>query len=120
MRGEIPDSLYGPMVDVLRERFGVEFQLWDTGGGCTALVGEFEGDVTVYLTDAPSSPHGRECMITDRAMRKVLGESTVGFAVGVYRDEHQTNIAYAEYPTAVTAHLPAIVAEQLTAAKGKP
>ena len=123
------ESLYGAMVDVLKAEFGVEFQLWDTGGGCDALVGEFEGDVTVYITDAPNSPHGRECQITDQPTRDALdhgtviaahGGSTVGFAVGVYRDDHCTNVAYGEYPNEATADLPVIVAEQLTAAKGKP
>ena len=110
------DSLYGPMVDVLREAFGVEFELWDTGGGCTALVGEFEADTTVYLTDAPSSRLGSECQISDRPLRRVLGEDNVGFAVGVYRDEHRTNVTYREYPHATTPMLPRIVAEQLAAA----
>lgn len=112
------ESLYGPMVDELRRAFGVEFQLWDTGGGCSALVGELEGDVTVYLTDAPGSSDGIECTISDRSRRNCYGESNVGFAVGVYRDEGCTQIAYAEYPTANTAALPVIVAEQLTAAGG--
>lgn len=110
------ESLYGAMVDVLEERFGVTFEFWDTGGGCTALVGEFEADTTVYITDAPASRLGRECQISDRALRTVLGESNVGFAVGVYRDERSTQIAYGEYPTATTRHLPTIVAEQLTTA----
>ena len=109
-------SLYGPMVDVLHKAFGVTFEFWDTGGGCTALVGEFEADVTVYLTDAPSSRLGRECQISDLPLRNVLGEANVGFAVGVYRDEHQTSVAYREYPHATTLMLPVIVAEQLAAA----
>lgn len=113
------ESLYGPMVDVLREAFGVTFELWHTGGGCTALVGDLEGDVAVYITDAPSAINGRECTITDSPTRKRVGESTVGFAVGIYREEHQTNVAYAEYPTANIAALPVIVTEQLTAATTK-
>lgn len=111
------ESKYGLMVDVLREAFGVVFELWDTGGGCTALVGEFEGDITVYLTDAPDSPNGQEAHITDQPTRERLGESTIGFAVGVYRDEHQDQIAYGEYPTANTRALPVIVREQLDAAR---
>jgi len=111
------ESLYGPMVDVLRERFGVEFEVRDTGGGCDALVGEFEGDTTVYITDAPDSPNGHECTITDQPTRVRVGESTVGFAVGVYRDEHSTQIAYGEYPTAVARHLPVIVAVTLEVAR---
>lgn len=107
------ESLYGPMVDVLREAFGVEFELWDTGGGCTALVGEFESDVSVYLTDAPNAPKGHEATITDCPTRRRLGESNVGFAVGVYRDEGSTQAAYGEYPTAMTTALPVIVTEQL-------
>jgi len=111
------ESLYGPMVDPLRERFGVEFEVRDTGGGCTALVGEFEGDTTVYITDAPNSPNGHECTITDQPTRVEVGESTVGFAVGVYSDEHSTQIAYDEYPSAAARHLPVIVTEQLQAAR---
>jgi hypothetical protein len=109
-------ELYGPMLDVLRQAFGVEFDYWNTGGGCTALVGDFEADTAVYLTDAPGSPNGHECQITDSPTRQRVGESTVGFAVGVYRDEHRTNVTYAEYPTAATRALPVIVAEQLKAA----
>jgi hypothetical protein len=107
------ESLYGPMVAILAHRFGVEFALTDTGGGCTALVGEFTDDLKVYLTDAPSSPNGQECQITNTPTRLRLGESTVGFAVGVYHDEGQTQVAYAEYPTATTTALPEIVSEQL-------
>jgi hypothetical protein len=125
MRGEKPDSLYGPMIDPLRERFGVTFQLWDTGGGCTALVGEFEGDVAVYITDAPNSFAGRECMITDQPARdrleagtipKLQGDSLFGFAVGVYVHQHQTNVTYGEYPDAGTAILPDLVSDELVAA----
>jgi hypothetical protein len=101
------------MVDVLKTRFGVEFQLWDTGGGCTALVGEFEGDVTVYITDAPGSINGYECTITSQRIRVALGESTVGFAIGVYRDEHRRNVTYCEYLNATTAELADLVTEQL-------
>lgn len=119
MRGENGDSLYGPMVDVLREAFGVEFEFWDTGGGCTALIGEFESGVSVLLTDAPRAPHGDEATITDCPTRRRFGESTVGFAVGVYRDERSTQVAYGEYPTAVTTHLPVIVTEQLIRANFK-
>jgi hypothetical protein len=113
------ESLYGPMVDVLQGAFGVEFEFWDTGGGCNALVGEFEGDTTVYITDAPGARCGQECQITDHPLRVRHGEATVGFAVGVYRDDHQTSVAYGEYPAACTRHLPVIVAEQLTAALGR-
>ena len=112
------ESLYGPMVAVLAHRFGVQFQLWDTGGGCDALVGEFPDDVKVYLTDAPSSPNGKECKITDCPTRRRFGESTVGFAVGVYHDDGQTQVAYAEYPTATTTALPEIVSEQLLRSAG--
>jgi hypothetical protein len=120
------DSLYGPMVEWLRERFGVEFELWDTGGGCTALVGDFGGNIKVYITDAPNSPNGHECTITDQPTRDRLDgdvslddvewPSTVGFAVGVYHDEGQTQIAYGEYPYADTAELPDLVDRQLAAA----
>ena len=113
------ESLYGQMVDELQGAFGVEFQYWDTGGGCNALVGEFEGDVTVYITDAPAARCGQECQITDQRMRNRHGESNVGFAVGVYRNEHQDNVAYREYPTACTRNLPVIVAEQLSEAIGR-
>ena len=109
-------SLYGPMVDVLHNAFGVEFEFWDTGGGCTALVGELESDVTVYLTDSTESDHGRECMITSVPGRQHRS-GTVGFAVGIYRDEHQTNVAYGDYPEATVEDLPVIIAEQLREAR---
>ena len=106
-------NLYSPMVDVLAESLGVTFQLCDTGGGCAALVGEFESGVAVYLTDAAGSPHGHEAHITDMPTRQRVGEHNVGFAVGVYRDEHCEQIAYREYATATVADLPKIVREQL-------
>lgn len=102
-----------PMTEPLKARFGVEFELWHTGGGCTALVGEFEADVTVYITDAPGSICGQECVITGQGARGFWGEFNVGFAVGVYRDSHTRNVAYHEYPNATTAELPDLVAEQL-------
>jgi hypothetical protein len=101
------------MVDVLRRAFGVDFELWDTGGGCTALIGELEGNVAVYITDAPSAACGAECEITP--FRDGI-RVAAGFAVGVYVDDHATQLAYGEYPTAAHHHLPVIVAEQLAVA----
>lgn len=106
------ESLYGPMIDTLKNALGVEFEFWETGGGCTALVGELEGDVTIYITDSTHSDHGRECMITSVPGRQHRSGS-VGFAVGVYRDEHMTNVAYGDYPYAGVDDLPVIVDEQL-------
>lgn len=109
------DKLYGSMIDILRDTFGVEFEYCDTGGGCTALIGEFDGDLAVVITDAPNSVNGREATITNLPTRTASDESTVGFAVGVYRDDHCTQTAYGEYSTAVTADLPALVRMQLAA-----
>ena len=102
------ESLYGPMVEALEAELGVTFELWDTGGGCTALVGELEGDVSVYITDAPTSPNGEEATISDMLIRRFLGEDTVGYAIGVYRGG-DTVLAYGEFLTATVAELPALV-----------
>jgi len=112
-------SLYAPMVDVLEETLGVTFQLWDTGGGCTALVGYFGTDTTVMITDSAKSPNGHEATITDQPTRDRLDReqpalvSTVGFAIGVYRDAGDTQIAYADHPMAHTAELPDLVMREL-------
>ena len=102
------ESLFGPMVEALEAELGVTFQLWDTGGGCTALVGELEGDVSVYVTDAPTSPNGEEATISDMLIRRFLGEDTIGYAIGVYRSA-DTVLAYEEFPTATVAELPVLV-----------
>jgi len=107
---------YGPMIEALRDAFGVTFEHCDTGGGCTALIGEFEGDTAVYITDSAESPQGQEAFISDMANRADLGEDTVGYAVGVYRDEHCDQVAYGDYPTATVTDLPRIVREQLGSA----
>ena len=102
------ESLYGPMVEALEAELGVTFELWDTGGGCTALVGELEGDVSVYITDAPTSPNGEEATISDMLIRRFLGEDTIGYAIGVYRGG-DTVLAYGEFPTVTVAELPVLV-----------
>ena len=102
------ESLYGPMVEALEAELGVTFELWDTGGGCTALVGELEGDVSVYITDAPTSPNGEEATISDMLIRRFLGEDTIGYAIGVYRGG-DTVLAYGEFPAVTVAELPALV-----------
>lgn len=104
------DSLYGPMVDVLDKAFGVTFQFWDTGGGCTALVGEFEGGVRVMLTDSPNSENGQEAHISDMCRRSCYGEKTIGYAVGVTVEDA---LAYGEYSRATVSDLPAIVVDML-------
>jgi len=102
------ESLFGPMVEALEAELGVTFELWDTGGGCTALVGELEGDVSVYITDAPTSPNGEEATISDMLIRRFLGEDTIGYAIGVYRGG-DTVLAYGEFPTVTVAELPVLV-----------
>ena len=102
------ESLFGPMVEALEAELGVTFQLWDTGGGCTALVGELEGDVSVMITDAPTSPNGEEATISDMLIRRFLGEDTIGYAIGVYRGG-DTVLAYGEFPTVTVAELPVLV-----------
>ena len=102
------ESLYGPMVEALEAELGVTFELWDTGGGCTALVGELEGDVSVMVTDAPTSPNGEEATISDMLIRRFLGEDTIGYAIGVYRGDG-TVLDYEEFPTATVAELPVLV-----------
>jgi len=106
------ESLFGPMVEALEAELGVTFQLWETGGGCTALVGELEGDVSVYITDAPTSPNGEEATISDMLIRRFLGEATVGYAIGAYRGDG-TVLAYQDFPTATVAELPALVTKVL-------
>jgi hypothetical protein len=113
---EIYGSLYGPMVTALESAFGVTFELWDTGGGCTALVGRFESDLTVYLTDSPESPRGHEATITDMVTRTEVGEDQIGYSVGVYRDEGSTEMAYGEFPAATVAALPLLVTVVMDAA----
>jgi hypothetical protein len=104
-------SRYGPMVVGLERHFGgVVFAVADTGGGCSALIGEF-GDDQVYITDAPSTGH--ECHITSQPDRDRTGQT--GFAVGVYRDNRQ--LAYREYPAACTGELGLLVDEVLKAAR---
>ena len=102
------ESLFGPMVEALEAELGVTFQMWETGGGCTALVGELEGDVSVYITDAPGSPNGEEATISDMLIRRFLGEDTIGYAIGVYRGDG-TVLAYEEFRTATVTELPALV-----------
>jgi hypothetical protein len=111
-------SLYGPMIDVLRDEFGVEFSLWDTGGGCTALIGEFEGGIRVVVTDSPSSVNGWEAQISDALFRATVGEDSVGYAIGVEAQDMDV-LAYDEFPTATVAELPNIVTQVLDLARMK-
>ena len=43
------DSKYGELVNPLTERFGVPFEFWYTGGGCTAIEAFMDGDITVIV-----------------------------------------------------------------------
>jgi len=106
------DSLYGPMIEGVKSVLGFELELWDTGGGCTALAVDLEGGVAIYVTDAPNSPYGEEAQISDADHhRQHLG--LVGFAIGVYTDEHSTQVAYDEYPHATIEELPSLIAHEL-------
>lgn len=106
------ESLYGPMVDSVKNTLGIDLELWDTGGGCTALIGQCEGDLAIYVTDAPDSEYGHECQISDVAYRDQHA-GRVGFAVGAYVDEHCTQVAYAEFPHAHVVDLPTLIARVL-------
>lgn len=81
-------SHYGAIVDPLNAVFGDDvFQLWDTGGGCTALQATLKGDLTVMITDDPHTEHGREDQITGMPDRiDSGGDHLYGYCVGVYTD----------------------------------
>ena len=105
-------SLYGAMVDPVRNSLGIELELWDTGGGCTALIGQLEGGLAVYVTDAPNSEYGHEAHISDMPYR-MRHNGQVGFAVGIYADENTEQVSYGEYPHAAAFDLPTLITRQL-------
>lgn len=110
---------YRPMIDSLDAAFGPGvFEVWDTGGGCTAIVAEMEGDITVMITDGEASPNGHDAFITDMNTREEEGgDNTFGYFVGVYTDEGATPLHQVDAPTAVAADLADIVTAALTAAQ---
>jgi len=99
------ESLFGDLVDPVRDLTGIDLGFWDTGGGCTALQADLDEDTTVVVTDSPSSPNGQEAHISSVLRRRELGG--VGFMVGVYRDGDQVLVLDA--PAAGIAELPELV-----------
>lgn len=109
-------SEYSGMIDLVQQGVGISLELWDTGGGCTALQAFLESDITVVVTDSPYSTNGQEAQITGERERRLLGEDTVGFFVGVYRDEGSTPLITIDTPMAVIDQLPFFVKMALDAA----
>lgn len=106
------------LIDPTQKELGIVLELWDTGGGCTALQAFLEGDVTVCVTDSPSSPNGSECQITGERERRLLGEENVGFFIGVYRDEGSTMVTYLDVPHGSITDLPRLIKTALDMAVG--
>lgn len=91
------------------------FQHWHTGGGCTAIQGFLEGDITVMITDDPYTERGHEAFITDLYTRHNMGgDHLYGYVVGVYRDEGCYLVTMDRCSTA--DQLPDLVARLLTEA----
>ena len=113
-------SNWRDLIDPVQDKLGIVLELWDTGGGCTALQAFLEGDVTVVVTDSPSSPRGQEAHITSATRRRELGEKNVGFLVGIYRDEGSTMIVGCDAPGARIDELPRLIEDALDLAREKP
>lgn len=79
-------SNWRDLIDPVRDKLSIVLELWDTGGGCTALQAFLEGDVTVVVTDSPSSRRGQEAHITSATRRRELGEKNVGFYIIAWLD----------------------------------
>lgn len=110
-------SNWRDLIDPVQDKLGIVLELWDTGGGCTALQAFLEGDVTVCVTDSPSSKRGQEAHITSATRRRQLGEENVGFYVGVYRDEGNNMIVGFDAPGARINELPRLIEDALDFAK---
>ena len=109
-------SEYDSMIKPVRDIVGVDLELWDTGGGCTALQAFLEGDVHIIVTDSPYSTEGHEAHITGERERRLLGERNVGYSVGVYREEGSTNVLMIDAPQAEILDLPFLIKFALDAA----
>jgi hypothetical protein len=107
------DHEYGAMLDPLNAVFGeTVFAWWHTGGGCTALVAHLEGDLTVHITDDPSSEYGEEATITPMPTRLELGgDASHGYTVGISTDEGCTPLL--DDTCSVAAELPILVTRLL-------
>jgi hypothetical protein len=71
---------YRELTDALTKEFGVQFQVWHTGGGCYAIEsGPLEGGYNVIITDAA------EILSHMRDRNEMLAKGIqVGYGVGVY------------------------------------
>lgn len=107
------DSKFGPMIDPLNAVFGPDvFQHWHTGGGCTAIQGFLDHDLSVLITDDPDTQLGEEAFITDMLTREQSGgDGRYGYTVGVYGDEGCELLAMESCYTA--DELPALVVSLL-------
>lgn len=110
-------SNWRDLIDPVQDKLSIVLELWDTGGGCTALQAFLEGDVTVVVTDSPSSKRGQEAHITSATRRRQLGEENVGFYVGVYREEGTVMHVGMDAPSASIKALPGIIANALDLAR---
>lgn len=105
------------LIDPTQDKLGIVLELWDTGGGCTALQAFLEGDVTIVVTDSPTSERGQEAHITSATRRRQLGEKNVGFFVGVYRDEGSVMQVGFDAPEARIDELPRLIEDAICMAR---
>jgi hypothetical protein len=103
---------YQPLIDELRETFGMNFVPYHSGGGNWALRAPTETGHWLHITDAYESLSSW----SDRVARWYDGESP-GYGVSVFADEDASEMVYcnedafAEWPMAEVA---ALVRDALT------
>lgn len=101
---------YDQMVAEIKDRFGFELTLYNTGGWCMVYEARLEGNAVIWISDYDAGVTPRE----ERLAMEGRG-ITVGWNVSIYRaadDGYPDNaiLASAQHETALVAELPGLIA----------
>jgi len=104
------DREYDQIIATIKERFGFELELYNTGGWCMVYEARLEGGgAVIWISDYDAGVTPRE----ERLSLEGAG-TTVGWNVSIYRadaDGYPDNaiLASAQHETALVAELPGLI-----------
>ena len=103
------DRGYDQMIATIKERFGIELELYNTGGWCMVYQARLEGGAVIWISDYDAGVIPRD----ERLALEGAGTS-VGWNVSIYRadaDGYPDNaiLASAQHETALVAELPGLI-----------
>ena len=101
---------YGDSLSDIETRFGLNFTVEDTGGGCLLMQARLEDGSWIVISDWDAG------LIPQRRRRELEGQgTTIGWNVSIYADDgdswpdHSTWLASVRHETAAVDELPVLI-----------